>query len=136
MPGRGAKHLAGVGRMPAQHLPDADATLDLCEAVKCSRRVRSREVGKANITSSDAGRLVERLQPLNLSERIVGPVPRGFYMHRGDDILVGRVAAVIIDEIVSSDRREIAQAPEWRLQVDEAMDAGPSPNPTDECARR
>src|SRR3984957_2177388 len=93
--------------MPAQHLPDANATLDLSEPVKCSRRVRSREVGKANITSSDARRLVERLQPLNLSQRIVGPVPRGFYMHRGDDILVGRVAAVIIDEIISSYRREI-----------------------------
>ena len=42
------------GRVPAQHLPDADATLDLREAVKRSRRARSGEVSEADITSSDA----------------------------------------------------------------------------------
>ena len=93
--------------MPAQHLPDADATLDLGQAVKRSARVRSREVSEADITSSDARRLVERLQPLNLSERIVGAVPGGFYVHGSDHVLIGRVAPVVIDEIISSDWREI-----------------------------
>ena len=43
-----------IGRMPAQHLPNADATLDLGEAVKRSARVRSGEVGEADVAAGDA----------------------------------------------------------------------------------
>ena len=56
-------------------------------------------------------------------------------MNRGDDVLVGRIAAIIIDEIVSSDWREIAKRLNVASGVGEAMDAGSCPDPTDECAR-
>ena len=98
-----------LGRMPAQHLSNAHATLDLGQSVKRSARARSGEVSEADIAHSDARRLVERLEPVNLGEWIVGPVPSGFYVHRGDHVLVRRVAQVVIDEIVSSYRVEIAQ---------------------------
>src|SRR5438132_1324008 len=71
---------SGHGRVPAHHLPDADATLDLREAVERSVRVGSVEVSEANIASRNARRLVELLQPLNLGEGIVGAVPGGVYV--------------------------------------------------------
>src|ERR1700760_3435831 len=97
------------GRVPAQHLPDADATLDLREAVERSVRVGSVEVSEADITSRNARRLVERLQPLNLGEGIVGSVPGGVYVYGGDDVLIGGVTPIVIDEVISSDWPEIPQ---------------------------
>ena len=95
--------------MPAQHLPDADATPDRGEAVERGGRARRREVGEADIADRDPRRLVERLQPPDFGKRIVGAVPGGFYVHGGDDVLVCRVASVVVDEVVSSDRGEIAK---------------------------
>ena len=40
--------------MPAQHLPDADAALDFGEAVERGARVRSGEVGEADVADGDA----------------------------------------------------------------------------------
>ncbi len=45
----------------------------------------------------------------DLGQRIVGPVPGGLYVHGGDHILVGRVAPVVVDEIISPDGAEIAK---------------------------
>ena len=43
-----------LGRMPAQHLPDADAALDFGEAVERGARVRSGEIGEADVADGDA----------------------------------------------------------------------------------
>src|ERR1019366_6959601 len=44
-----------------------------------------------------------------LGERIIGTVPAGFYVHRGDDILIGRVVSVVVDEIISPYHGKIAK---------------------------
>ena len=44
----------GIGRMPAQHLSDADATLDLGQAAKPGARARSGEVSEADVAHGDA----------------------------------------------------------------------------------
>ena len=109
MPGRGAKHLARLGWMPAQHLPDADATPDLGETVKHGARSRSSEVSESDVASGDARGLVKRLEPLDLDERIIGAVPGGFHMHGGDDVLTGGVAPVVANEIILPNRGEVAK---------------------------
>src|SRR5262245_15667810 len=41
-------------RMPAQHLPNTDATLDFGQAVKRGAGARSGEVGEADVSDRDA----------------------------------------------------------------------------------
>ncbi len=135
MPARGAKHLPGSVGMPAQHLPDADAARHGGQAFQHAARLRSAKRREADIARRDAGGFVQRLQPVDLGERIVGLVPVRFHMHRGDDVLVPRVAAIVLDEIVVPDRPEVtddraagrtqpgmavhADVPEMMMRVDD-----------------
>ena len=125
-----------LGRMPAQHLPDADATLDLGQAVKRCARVRSGEVGEADITGGDARRLVERLEPLESrrADRRRGPRRLLCARRRPRSGWPRRAGSRRRDNFVGSARDR--PAPESRLLWGEARDAGPCRDPTDGYARR
>ena len=85
------ERLFRLSRMEAEDVANPDDAGISGLLLDDARRLRRAEGGGGGVADRDAARLVERLEPLRLAQRI-GRVPQRLDMHAGDDVLVGGVS--------------------------------------------
>src|ERR1700721_2884233 len=85
-------------RMPTQDAPHTGDPIErrLFRYNSLCSRLAERSAG--DIAQRDSLRLVERLEPTRLPDRIARP--KRLDMHRGDDVLVAGVPHIVVDQVV------------------------------------